>query len=589
MEVTVKPEAQKKSKTKIENRKQKKPLFKFKSIRTKILLGFGLVIALVIAMAIGITLSSRQIEKNASIMVDFETPLMIADERAAYSVTSRAYNVRSYLATGDTAYKNNVADNTASAMPYFDRIGEMSASDTAMDLVETHKEWSNELINNVIAVYDNGNPELASENMEALAPTTAAMIEELSGASLEREVIIEQAGQDVISVVDSSMILTIIGALLVIVLSIIIAIITAGSITTPIKNVMNRMDLVRRGKLKNPYLEILSQDETGQLSESTNIMQDRLKELVTSISEVSDSLSYNTKELFETSSEVVSGTDQVAMTMQELSEGSENQANTASRLSTIMNDFSKKVDLTTDNGKDIKTLSNKVKEETNNGQVMMASSETQMMKINDIVKQSVEKVDKLDAQTQEISKLVEIIQNVADQTNLLALNAAIEAARAGEHGKGFAVVADEVRKLAEQVDVSVSEITGFVQTIQTESKSVSDSLQEGYSEVQNGTSQIKATGETFKQISKSLDVVVTSVDIINSNLTEIKTNTHDMTASIEEVASVSEESAAGVEQTSAATQQISSSMEEIAGDGGKISQIVELSKSLDKWIQVFTI
>src|SRR5699024_4194813 len=131
---------------------------------------------------------------------------------------------------------------------------------------------------------------------------------------------------------------------------------------------------------------------------------------------------------------------------------------------------------------------------------------------------AVQKVQGLDAQSQEISKLVSVIQDSAEQTNLLALNAAIEAARAGEHGKGFAVVADEVRKLAEQVSVSVTDITTIVTSIQNESSMVTESLEGGYKEVEQGTTQIEATGEKFNGINTSITNMVKDIQSISDNL-----------------------------------------------------------------------
>lgn len=574
---------------KVKSKKQFGKRMKFRSLQAKILFGFGLVVLLVIGLIIQTSIMDRKTDAETRTLIEHEVPLMIADERVGFSIARRSTNVRAYLMTGRENYIDMFLESSEAVKPYMETLTSLSDSETIYNLSLTHEAWTQDILNDVLYVYQNGDEEQAIANLDNMSATTTQMLDGFSAAAKEREQLIFEAGENIKEISDFSFVVNIVVAILVVILAIIVAILTARSISIPIKSVMQKVSEITSGNLKGEPLSIDSRDETGKLALAANGMQYKLKEILSSISEVSYLLTYNSKELSETSSEVMSGTDQVAMTMQELSEGSENQANTASKLASIMEAFSEKVASTNENGQNISRLSTKVIEETANGTTMMASSEAQMQKIHEIVSQSVSKVDQLDHQTQEISKLVEIIQNVANQTNLLALNAAIEAARAGEHGKGFAVVADEVRKLAEQVEVSVNEITGFVQAIQKESKDVSESLKEGYAEVESGTSQIKSTAHSFDQISKSLSDVASSVVMVNSNLAEIKNHSDDMNASIEEVASVSEESAAGVEETSAATQQINSSMEEIAGDGGKVSQLVELAQNMDNLIKGFQI
>src|SRR5699024_8306035 len=175
--------------------------------------------------------------------------------------------------------------------------------------------------------------------------------------------------------------------------------------------------------------------------------------------------------------------------MEELASGAEIQANSASDLTYYMGSFTEKIEHTNDNNRAVHNSSEKVLSLTEKGGEMMRSSSEQMNKINTIVDDSVDKMGTLDDNAQNMTKLVEVSNEISEQTNLLAVNAAIEAARAGENGRGFAVVADEVRKLAEQVGLSVKDITEIVTNIQQESKNVSEALQNGFHEVEQGTEE----------------------------------------------------------------------------------------------------
>lgn len=195
--------------------------------------------------------------------------------------------------------------------------------------------------------------------------------------------------------------------------------------------------------------------------------------------------------------------------------------------------------------------------------------------IDQIVNAAVEKVEGLDSQAQEISQLVQVIHNIAEQTNLLALNATIEAARAGEYGQGFAVVANEVRKLAEESARSVENITEIVSRIQNESSSVASSLRDGYKEVEQGTVQIATTNETFNEISNSVTEMIDKIYHISELLADIVANSQEMNKAIEDIAAISEESAAGVEETTAMTEQTNAAMEDVAQSSTELAKLAE--------------
>ena len=368
------------------------------------------------------------------------------------------------------------------------------------------------------------------------------------------------------------------------IVAIVIGVVMGNKIGNPTRKVAERLVEIASGDLTKSPLITKRKDEIGILVNATNEMQQDLQNVISEIHLASNTLSSQSEQLSQSAEQVKVGSEQIATTMHELANGAETQASSASDISEMMDGFAQAIQSSDESSRGIVEDSHLVTLGAEDGQKLMELSVNKMKDIDGIVKGSVDRVKGLDDKTNEISTLVEVIQSIADQTNLLALNAAIEAARAGEHGKGFAVVADEVRKLAEQVSHSVGEITDIVATIQNESQSVVTTLENGYKEVTDGTEQIQRTGEKFKEITSGIHAMTEKVEQISKNLAQVSANSQQINASVQEIASVSEESAAGVEETAASAEESVGSMEEVVASSQHLATIaMNLADAVSKF------
>ena len=188
----------------------------------------------------------------------------------------------------------------------------------------------------------------------------------------------------------------------------------------------------------------------------------------------------------------------------------------------------------------------KVVDETING----------MNRIAEVVQQSAKTVEELGNSSDQIGEIVQVIEDIADQTNLLALNAAIEAARAGEQGRGFAVVADEVRKLAERTTKATKEIASMIKQIQYETKGAVSSMRQGTEEVKNGKLFAAKAGESLKEIIEGADHVVDIISQVAAASEEQSSAAEQISKNIESISRVTSESANGIHQIASSAEDL---------------------------------
>ncbi|WP_373748644.1 methyl-accepting chemotaxis protein, partial [Jeotgalibaca porci] len=507
--------------------------FKYRSIRARLLIIFSVFIFFLIGIGASTLLMFRSVNTNVEKIIDEDMVLVQSYEKMSYLMSQRVANLRGYLLTSEGRYLLNFNENVKESETYQQEITALDADSTTDNLFESLSEWEVYVQENIITVLKDKQRAQAVQNMNTYAnPKAEEILAAITERSDSHSAAIQLNGEVLVANTNRGALILAMGVAVISLLAVVVALLFSRDFAKSIQIVMHRLNTIKSGLLNQEPLPVDGGGEVVALTQATNDMQTHLLSIINQMKTSAEALMTQSETLSFSASEVQSGSEQVAVTMQELAIGTENQAQSTSLLATNMTAFKAEVETVTRAGKTANKSSQTIVSLSGKGKKNMTTSKEQMENINQIVEEAVLKMETLDQGTKEIGKLVAIINDVANQTNLLALNAAIEAARAGEHGRGFAVVADEVRKLSERVAESVKDITAFVTNIQTESHVVVESLQMGYTEVQAGLSGITETSQTFDTITHSLETVVANITQINKELNQLAETGNDMSHAI---------------------------------------------------------
>ncbi len=351
------------------------------------------------------------------------------------------------------------------------------------------------------------------------------------------------------------------------------------AILKPLKNLQGVIKEVETGDF-TVTCNRQSNDEIGQLADSFNAMVANMREMLGNVKKASDEVSDASKSLQYNAEQNTQTSEEVARAVEEIANGASDQATRTEEGSQKSIALGNAIEGNVALMKELNQTNNQVMAEIKEGLAKIEELTGIYRSTDQAIQQVHAGIQRTDSSSEKISEASKVISGIAEQTNLLALNAAIEAARAGEAGKGFAVVADEIRKLAESSSASTQTIDQVIDELRANSKKAVETIQDSFVALEKLQTEIVNSQKVYQQIANATDVSQSKMEELNQSTSHMEVMKTQILDTIQGLAAIAEENSASTQEVSASVEEQSASMEEITSASESLSQLSSNLRSL---------
>ncbi len=370
---------------------------------------------------------------------------------------------------------------------------------------------------------------------------------------------------------DSIKVVTYIIVILAIIVAIATSFLLSTSISRTITGINKTLQKAATGDLTVQF-HSKRKNEFHILIEEIQLTFNKMKELIQQVKELSSEVSVSSESVSKTSAVFLKSTEDISTAMNEIEQGINQQAKDAEECLLQMDNLSQKIELVSENTKEIGQIADSTKNSIKHGTVITEELNQQTQSTIETTTQIITEIEKLAVKSSSINKIINVINDIANQTNLLSLNASIEAARAGEHGKGFAVVASEIRTLAEQSKNSVNDIKKIIGSIQEDTENAVEIAKKAEKVMKLQENAVKNTTDSYQDIDESVEKLVVFLKYITDNVGNIEAARVSTLAAIENISAVLEEIAASTNNVNQTSTDQLSSVETLNESAGKLNK-----------------